>query len=51
MLIFAYVDPGSGTLLWQLLVSAIFGGLFFIRQARETLKRKISAILTKLRNK
>lgn len=30
---FAYIDPGSGALVWQLIVSAIFGGLFVARKA------------------
>jgi hypothetical protein len=28
----AYVDPGSGTMLWQLAAAAVFGGLFQIRR-------------------
>lgn len=30
---FAYVDPGSGALVWQLAVSALLGGLFIARKA------------------
>ena len=29
----AYVDPGSGFMLWQLLVSALIGALFYFRKA------------------
>lgn len=29
----AYTDPGSGMLIWQLLVSALVGGLFYFRKA------------------
>jgi hypothetical protein len=29
----AYVDPGSGALLWQAALSAFFGGLFLARRA------------------
>jgi len=50
-LIFAYVDPGSGTLLWQLLASILVGGLVVMRQTREIFKRKIIAIWNRLRNK
>lgn len=28
----AYVDPGSGTLLWQMLTAAFFGCLFYIKR-------------------
>lgn len=28
----AYGDPGSGALLWQLVVAGMFGFLFYIRQ-------------------
>jgi hypothetical protein len=28
----AYVDPGSGTMLWQLAAAALFGGLFQIKR-------------------
>jgi hypothetical protein len=27
----AYIDPGSGALLWQGLIAAFVGGLFYIR--------------------
>jgi hypothetical protein len=30
-LTFLYTDPGSGALLWQLLVASFFGGLFYAR--------------------
>jgi len=28
---FLYTDPGSGALVWQLLVASFVGGLFYIR--------------------
>ncbi len=28
----AYTDPGSGALLWQLLVAGFFGSLFYLRK-------------------
>ena len=28
----AYIDPGSGALVWQALLSAAFGALFFARR-------------------
>lgn len=30
-LAFLYTDPGSGALLWQLLLASFFGGLFYAR--------------------
>jgi len=43
-LAFLYTDPGSGALLWQLMLAAIFGALFyarlFIRRVIETIFRK-----------
>jgi hypothetical protein len=27
-----YVDPGAGSLIWQLLLAAFFGGLFYFRK-------------------
>lgn len=30
----AYVDPGSGQLIWQLLVAVCVGGLFYIKRVR-----------------
>lgn len=29
----AYVDPGSGAMLWQVLLAAGFGALFYVRKA------------------
>lgn len=41
---FLYTDPGSGALLWQLVVAAVFGALFyarlFIRRAAAMIFRK-----------
>jgi hypothetical protein len=28
----AYADPGSGALLWQMLVAGAIGGLFYVRR-------------------
>src|ERR1017187_3389812 len=30
----AYVDPGSGQLIWQMVVAACVGGLFYIKRVR-----------------
>jgi hypothetical protein len=39
-----YIDPGSGTLLWQTLLSGFFGILFFFRHTfRQYFSRKTSS--------
>jgi len=35
----AYVDPGSGALLWQVTVAAFVGGLLWLRRVPKWLKR------------
>jgi hypothetical protein len=35
-----YTDPGSGTLLWQLLLAVFFGGMFYVRRLKEFLVRR-----------
>ena len=30
--VYAYVDPGSGTLIWQILLGASFGVMFYLRR-------------------
>jgi hypothetical protein len=32
-----YADPGSGALVWQLLVGAFIGAMFYFRRVREWL--------------
>lgn len=34
MRILAYVDPGSGQLVWQMVVAAMVGVLFYLRKVR-----------------
>lgn len=34
----AYTDPGSGIMLWQILLAAFAGGLFYIRELFERIK-------------
>jgi hypothetical protein len=29
----AYVDPGSGAMLWQMAAAAVIGSLFYVRRA------------------
>ena len=30
--VYAYTDPGSGTLIWQMLLAASFGVMFYLRR-------------------
>jgi hypothetical protein len=36
---FLYADPGSGTLIWQLLLAAFFGGMFYFRRLKDFVVR------------
>lgn len=38
----AYTDPGSGILLWQVIVSALVAGLFYVRRIVNWVRRRIS---------
>ena len=43
----AYIDPGSGALIWQFIVAAMVGGLFYLRKLNpvrwlRSLKKKSS---------
>jgi hypothetical protein len=35
-----YTDPGSGTLVWQLVLAAFFGGMFYLRKLKERIQRR-----------
>jgi len=41
-LVFLYTDPGSGALIWQLLVASFVGILFYVR----TFIRRITAMMS-----
>jgi hypothetical protein len=41
-LAFLYTDPGSGALVWQLLVASFVGGLFYMRSFIRRIKAKMS---------
>jgi hypothetical protein len=34
-MIIAYIDPGTGALVWQMIVAAFVGFLFYLRQTRQ----------------
>jgi len=42
-LAFLYTDPGSGALVWQLLVASFVGGLFYIRSFIRKITAKMSS--------
>ena len=42
-----YADPGSGALAWQLLVSLLFGAMFYLR----TVTRKLRSFITARQNR
>lgn len=44
---FLYTDPGSGALVWQLLVASFVGGLFYIR----SFIRRITAMMSGRRSR
>jgi hypothetical protein len=41
-LAFFYTDPGSGALVWQLLVASFVGGLFYLRAFIRRIAAKMS---------
>jgi hypothetical protein len=41
-LAFLYTDPGSGALIWQLLVASFVGGLFYVRSFIQRITAMIS---------
>jgi len=43
----AYIDPGTGALIWQLIVVACVGGLFYIKKFRNSFITKIKQWIKK----
>jgi hypothetical protein len=41
-LAFIYADPGSGAMIWQLLVASFLGGLFYLRSFIRRIAARIS---------
>jgi hypothetical protein len=35
-----YTDPGSGILIWQLVLAAFFGGMFYVRKVKDLIVRR-----------
>jgi hypothetical protein len=45
----SYVDPGFGTLVWQLLLAGFFGGMFYFRRFTDSvLRRKAENVKPKI---
>ena len=44
-ILIAYVDPGTGLLLWQAIVSAFVGAIFYVKKTRTWVFRGISKVL------
>jgi hypothetical protein len=47
---FIYTDPGSGALIWQLLVASFFGILFYLRSFIRRITEKLSSRRSKERS-
>jgi len=35
-----YTDPGSGILVWQLVLAAFFGAMFYVRRVKDLIVRR-----------
>jgi hypothetical protein len=47
MLFIGYIDPGSGQLIWQAVMAAGVGLLFYVKKTREFLVRTVSRLFRK----
>ena len=45
---YAYIDPGTGTFLFQLMIAAIAGALFFIKNVRVKIGIFIKSVMSKI---
>lgn len=45
LLVLAYVDPGSGLLIWQLVLSAVAGFIFSLKKFRAFLGHQIQKVV------
>jgi len=43
----AYIDPGAGAFMWQMILSSLVGSLFVIRRARQWLHRQLLRLIGK----
>lgn len=42
MLTLAYIDPGSGLLVWQMIAAAVVGCFFYVKKIRNALYRLVT---------
>ena len=41
-ILFLYADPGTGSLVWQLLLASIIGGAFYARQLTRRIRERLA---------
>ncbi len=44
MHVFAYIDPGAGALVWQSIIAAFVGAMFYVRRTRKVIAAFIKKI-------
>jgi len=42
VILLLYTDPGTGSLVWQLLLASIIGGAFYARQITRRIKERLA---------
>lgn len=47
----AYIDPGSGSLLWQLLLAGLVGAMFWLHRLRTWLASAVTWVIVRLKPK
>ncbi len=47
-IVWAYLDPGSGSYLLQMILGVVFGGVYFFRNSLKILKDKIASFVKKI---
>ena len=47
----AYLDPGTGSYIFQLTAAFLFGGLLLVKQSWERVKSFLSSIIKRLTNR
>jgi hypothetical protein len=45
MHLLAYIDPGSGALIWQSIIGACVGALFYLKKTRQWVGRMMGKML------
>lgn len=47
-IVWAYLDPGSGSYLLQMILGVVLGGVYFFRNSLKILKDKIASFVKKI---